>query len=50
VSLAGEVDTSYDCNGTNAQQFNIARGDGQITVPGTLLCLQAEGECASRRR
>ncbi|GMK53578.1 hypothetical protein CspeluHIS016_0101640 [Cutaneotrichosporon spelunceum] len=34
----------FDCNGTPAQRFLLSRGNGQIMVPNTELCLEAIDE------
>ncbi|BEJ13973.1 hypothetical protein CspHIS471_0311470 [Cutaneotrichosporon sp. HIS471] len=34
----------WDCNATPAQRFRVSRGNGQIMVPNTLLCLEAVEE------
>lgn len=39
--LKGGADGSYDCNGTDAQMFSFARGNGAIYVSGTNYCLDS---------
>ncbi|GMK53993.1 hypothetical protein CspeluHIS016_0105790 [Cutaneotrichosporon spelunceum] len=43
ILQAGTAVQIYDCNGTAAQKFSLARGDGQVVVTGTNYCLEPDG-------